>query len=756
MAVPSIQATSSGRERIKQALKRKLLTQEKLSIDLKVSRDSISKFCRGLAVSQDNFVRFCEALELNWKEIADLGDDAQPKASLPKPIDIDTLVQDLRKRGRADIQKRCGTMRVLAMTQPIDANAIYTDVNILDKVAGKTRAEIHQLMQDCGPETFDRFFLGNVRHERVNGLEAIARHKLLMILGRPGAGKTTFLKRLAMWCAAGEQFADRVPVFVTLKEFADSSHKLGLLDFIGNADAMQQVLNAGRAFVLLDGLDEVQAAEHDRVLTEIRNFARNYDQNTIIITCRIAAREYIFEPFTEVEVADFNREQIADFVTKWFQLKNPNQAELFLERLKTSQPIQELANNPLLLTLLCLEFEEASDFPASRAELYQRGLNVLLTKWDGQRGIRRDVVYQKLSTKRKESLLGELAFYTFERGDYFFKQAVAERRISQYIQDLPYAKTDPEALQVDSHAVLKSIENQHGLLTERATEIYSFSHLTFHEYFVAKHLTERPEREAAIRQLLEHSAEPHWREIFLLVTEQLEPADALLQGLKAKADEVLKDDAQLQSFLRWVQEKSSSVSSKLNAWEVRNFYFALDDTDALDDTHALDLDSALNFALKLALDDVLKLALDDAHARALDAFLSSIHISIHHAHVFDLDLALALDPKFKAQLQQLCDVLPDSSEENIPNCQTWWKSNGKEWANNLRQLAIKYRNIGHDWQFTEEQSQKLVQYHKVNQLLINCLKSECRISRSVREEIEETLFLPLEAIEQWKREHRPS
>jgi hypothetical protein len=100
--------------------------------------------------------------------------------------------------------------------------------------------------------------------------------------------------------------------------------------------------------------------------------------------------------------------------------------------------------------------------------------------------------------------------------------------------------------------------------------------------------------------------------------------------------------------------------------------------------------------------------------------------------------------------------LPDRSEENLPNFQAWWKSNGEEWVNNLRQLAIKYRNIGHDWQFTEEQFQKLVQYYNVNQLLIHCLKSECRISRSVREEIEETLFLPLEAIEQWKQKHRAS
>jgi predicted NACHT family NTPase len=737
----SLQATPDGINQIKKALTTKQWRYQNLAEKAEVARSTTINFCAGKPVDRNNFAQFCKLLGLDWEIVSGNAAEAKPNPSPPTPIDIDALVQDLRDRGRADIQKRCGTMRVLAMTQPIDANAIYTDVNILEKVAGKTRAEIHQLMQECGPKTFDRFFLGNMRHERVNGLEAIARHKLLMILGRPGAGKTTFLKRLAMWCAAGEQFADRVPVFVTLKDFADSSPKLGLLDFIGNADVMQQVLNAGRAFVLLDGLDEVQAAEHDRVLAEIRNFARNYDQNTIIITCRIAAREYIFEPFTEVEMADFNREQVADFVTKWFRLKNPQQAALFLERLETSKPIQELANNPLLLTLLCLEFEEASDFPASRAELYQRGLNVLLTKWDGQRGIKRDMVYNKLSTKRKESLLGELAFYTFDRGDYFFKQAVAERQISQYIQDLPDAKTDPEALLVDSHAVLKSIENQHGLLTERATEIYSFSHLTFHEYFVAKHLTERPEREAAIRQLLEHSAQPHWREIFLLVSEQLEPADALLQGLKAKADEILKDDSQLQAYLRWVQVKSSSVSSKLTVWEVKSFYFAL----APNCEHCL-------FLIFNKFDSELDLSID------LSLFLDSVRSSAHMLLRPPLrnTFKCTLEPKFKEQLQQLCDVLPDSSEENIPNFQAWWKSNGEEWANNLRQLGIKYRNIGHDWKFTEEQSQKLLQYHKVNQLLIDCLKSECRISRSVREEIEETLFLPLEAIEQWKRERRSS
>ena len=39
---------------------------------------------------------------------------------------------------------------------------------------------------------------------------------------------------------------------------------------------------------------------------------------------------------------------------------------------------------------------------------------------------------------------------------------------------------------MDSEVVLKALEAQHGLLVERARGIYSFSHLTFQEYFTAR------------------------------------------------------------------------------------------------------------------------------------------------------------------------------------------------------------------------------------------------------------------------------
>jgi predicted NACHT family NTPase len=72
---------------------------------------------------------------------------------------------------------------------------------------------------------------------------------------------------------------------------------------------------------LLDGLDEVQETDHDRILQEIKDFTGQYRDCQFVMTCRIAAREYTFQHFTEVEVADFDEEQIAEFATKWFTAK---------------------------------------------------------------------------------------------------------------------------------------------------------------------------------------------------------------------------------------------------------------------------------------------------------------------------------------------------------------------------------------------------------------------------------------------------
>jgi predicted NACHT family NTPase len=722
------------------------------------SRQTIWSLLQGNPIDCDVFMEVCTQLGLNWEEIAEPEVPEQEQNNSP---DIDALVREVRQRIQPYIQERCGTMRVLDMRQPIALGEIYTSVNILERIMGRRGLELAELMRDVSPEKFDRFCLGNVREQRVPGLEAIETFSKLMILGKPGAGKTTFLKHLAIQCIGGKFQSERVSVFITLKDFAEADGKPDLLEYITrlvvmssvgaqglaplqpNVAVIQEILCQGRALILLDGLDEVKDADSSRVLRQIREFSQQLPQNQFVITCRIAAREYTFEQFTEVEIADFDDKQIADFSGKWFRSKNdPIKAGRFLQKLKEDASIRELATSPLLLTLLCLVFEDSGSFPTNRAELYENGVDVLLKKWDVKRDIERDQVYKRLSLKRKEDLLSQIARNTFEAGNYFFKQREVERYISQYIQNLPDASTDPEALELDSVGMLKSIEAQHGLLVERARGIYSFSHLTFHEYFTARKIVTSCNPYAVddptLQGLVSHITEKRWREVFLLTVGMLDTADALLQLMKARIDRLLEGDEKLQQFLRWVDEKAASIiEASYKSASIKAFYLIL--VAKLRYADFKEFDTTISSAQYRALPTDLALDRDLLAALTRDPRLAIPVKSTNPIHYFDYKLAV--NPALRRLLKQLDDLLPDvyTSSDEI---ELWIHENANAWTELLRVVMIEYRNIGYDWQFSYEQKERLQQYYDANKLLLDCLNSDCYVSREVRQEIEETLLLP--------------
>jgi predicted NACHT family NTPase len=523
--------------------------------------------------------------------------------------------------------------------------------------------------------------------------------------------------------------------------------------------------------VLLDGLDEVREEDTKRVLRQIREFSDKFHQNQFVITCRIAAKEYTFEQFTEVEVADFDKEQIAFFAQNWFRRSDPAKAERFIQKLKENEPIQELASSPLLLTLLCLVFQKKEDFPKKRSDLYQEGIEILLKTWDIKRGIERDELYKNLSLKKKQALLSQIALATFEQQNYFFKPELVEEIIEDFFCRLSGSDLKKEDLEVDSKDVLRAIEAQHGLLIERAKNIYSFSHLTFQEYFAARAIVVN----SAYKNLVKHLTEKHWREVFLLTTSMMRDADDLLRLMKQHLDELLATDQKLQQFLSWVSQKSNLVEELYKPAAVRAFYLSLAraiDSPVIDD-FALTFNRGflVNFALVLALDlnppfyHDFPITFD--YPLALDYTLAQINARAHilnhklaytrnsdlaYARTLNLENALnqanKCTPAFRlrSKLQEMKEQLPDSSWEGQEDSEQWWKVNGQAWTEQLRAVTIEHRNIGHDWQFNDEQKKLLQQYYNANKLLVDCLNSDCYVSREVRQDIEDTLLLPMSEI----------
>lgn len=658
-------------------------------------------------------------------------------------INIEELVQQLRHRSRQLIQERCATMRVLDMSHPIDLENIYTGTDVLEKITSRRRLGIADLLATYHGR--DRIEMGLINEDRISSMEALNRYSKLMLLGKPGAGKTTLLKYTALKCSQSDIFSDLVPIFVTLRQYAGAESQPLLLDYIsqdlcayniGNEANVKQLLQQGRAILFLDGLDEVRENDLHRVLEDLRSFSEQFYTNRFVITSRLGSQEYIFEKFTEVEVANFQPLQISQFAQRWF-LNNSRHIELFLRKVEDNRPIQELATNPLLLTLLCLVFDEFGDFPTNRSELYREGLDVLLKKWDAKRNIERHQIYKNLSMQRKEDLLAQVACTTFYQGDYFFRQVDLESYITEYIRNLPKANTDEEALQLDSEAIIRAIESQHGLFVERAKGIYSFSHLTFHEYLAARELVYNGNQDTLIL-LASKITDPRWHDILRLAVGMMRSADELLILMKEYCDRLLASDPQLQSLLQWVNQKAESVQVTDRIQSVRAFYLTLGRAIAQSSPHnlanvlarslVLDLDLCQNRNLNvdLAFDLARALETKDGEDLGLD---------------LELDLSLALEYAQEAVDSQLADALTELIEacpEDADSEIKW-----EDWANNLRQQTINNRNIGQIWNLTPHQLEHLRQYCNANRLLVECLESDCYVRQPVRQAIEQSLLLPI-------------
>ncbi|MEH2260024.1 NACHT domain-containing protein [Nostoc sp.] len=765
MAKRSLQASLTGIQEAKRVFAYKGWTQDNLAAEVNLkTRQPIWRFFSGRPVERHTFIEICLVLELNWREIATnppaefLEREEYTQSSV---VDIHTLVQQVRSQRFDKIQDQCGILQLLDISRPVAIDDIYIDVNILEKIASQQWLEITEL-QNLEREEFDRFGLGEIDQRQIPGIQAVETYSKLRVLGKPGVGKTTFLQHLAIQCNQDTFAPKQVPIFITLRNFAQESkvsNEFSLLKYIrqefitsgiSDPSVIETLLNAGRVLLLLDGMDEVLNEQSNTVLSEIRRFLDKYHKNQLVATCRTAAQRLRLRGFTDVEIAPFTSEQIRAFAQKWFVaftktniLDGQAQSVEFIQKLDLPENWQfrQLVVTPLFLHLACWLFHGQEKFPTKRTDFYKQGLDLLLGKWDEARGIERDNVYRGFLLPQKLKLLSQIAAAAFEQGQYFFEQRIIEQYIGNYIQNLSNVPIDAEELEIESEAALKSIEAQHGLLAERARGIFSFSYLVFQEYFTARKIVASHSLQAfeqALEGLVSHITDPSWREIFLLTATMLRSADSLVQLMKQQIDALVAEDPYLQEFLTWASQKSRTIPTQPKDATVRAFYLALSRTPYVAPHFALAASLDQGMFLDAALDDLLlECAIDGsqdfAHIHACGDSLSNI-------------LGIVVDVGLYKSLQLLSDQFPNSRQSQ-ERFELWWQTNYSAWAEQLKITVTNYRNINHQWQFSSEQQQVLQRYYDANQLLLDCLHSNLEVTPAIRQEIEATLLLPIKELE---------
>ncbi|MCP4421700.1 MAG: NACHT domain-containing protein, partial [Chloroflexi bacterium] len=189
--------------------------------------------------------------------------------------------------------ERVGFVRILGRMEAEPLENVFTHVNVLDKLSAEQRYDVRKLVAEFNPRDFERL----ERKKRIPGDDAVLRFPKLFILGKPGAGKTTFLKHTALRAIKHE--IKKVPLFVTLKEMSDSgmeivpfmTHQLAVHRFPQPEQFLARLLQKGDGLILFDGLDEINLADNKRaeMIQRINDFVYRYSDCPTLMTCRVAA-----------------------------------------------------------------------------------------------------------------------------------------------------------------------------------------------------------------------------------------------------------------------------------------------------------------------------------------------------------------------------------------------------------------------------------------------------------------------------------
>lgn len=355
----------------------------------------------------------------------------------------------------------------------------------------------------------------------------LAAARRLVVLGDPGAGKTTLTRWLATayllrlekdpdWKDLHDvetlPDADWLPIVVRCRDL-NAACVAGALDDVlqhtfrkaelskDEGDALVSVfrerLGAGTALLILDGLDEIADPKvRARFCRQIEQIVVAYPQAPVIATSRIVGyREMgyrIGRDFEHLLIADLARDEKDQFTARWCALTEPPErrdraTQDLLHDIHSNERIERLTGNPMLLTTMALVRRRVGRLPQRRVELYFEALQVLL-HWRAE-------VDEAIEWQEAIPQLEYLAYAMCDRGVQRLPRHGVLALFAKMRADYPSVhavhKRTPEEF-------LRVVEARTGILVEAGhvrhlgtlVPVYEMRHLTFQEYLAARALVD--------------------------------------------------------------------------------------------------------------------------------------------------------------------------------------------------------------------------------------------------------------------------
>lgn len=369
------------------------------------------------------------------------------------------------------------------------------------------------------PQTFELLRFGQLRDERrlfENAVEEICRIRRAVLLGEPGSGKTSTLRKLSVVLAetAEQDPSAPLPLFIELGKWDEAAQSLE--DFIAAqlgplGDALGVLLSNNRAALLLDGLNELPTSQRAEKYAQVQRFIEQHPQLLAVVSCR--ELDYTIDlgfdrinimPLDPLRIREFAGHYLGDekgealfwrlaggdevratwevwervgasFEMFWtapdIPKENPNvygatsgqQDRVWREKVRGKHTLMELAGNPYMLLMLTSVYAEQGELPENRGELFQLFVETLLKR-------------ERIPASEETALTEGLARVAYE---------MQIRRVTDEVGDaltvLPRAEVDAllgeRVLYLAASASMLSVGEQ-----------VRFTHQLLQEYFAAKYM----------------------------------------------------------------------------------------------------------------------------------------------------------------------------------------------------------------------------------------------------------------------------
>ena len=387
----------------------------------------------------------------------------------------------------------------------------------------------------------------NDHDEAEGGLDigtVLRQHRRFALIGGPGSGKTTFLKWLALVSALGGEEGERMrtqfglpaepltPVFVRFRSLAERIRARGLEGLPGRVGLVSEFLaadfeagRAGRApsrmesleiaeellslpscIFLFDALDEVaDPSMRSKLFAAVADLIAVYQEPRVVVS----SRPYAFrEENSPLELAAFeplalSRTAQRTFARQWYKAVRSHVGDALADRdaeaqaadlAKAAAAVPDLAENPLLLSILALVHFNRQGLPVERGVLYDHATLAMLGHWERDaagRNLGEDAIpldwarrlrLQETAIRRVvESLARDVQLHgsvsEFEEGfviDALTRGLEVAGRIGS-----------GEAVE-EARLLLKLLVERSGLIQERSPGVFAFVHLSFQDYLTAR------------------------------------------------------------------------------------------------------------------------------------------------------------------------------------------------------------------------------------------------------------------------------